>query len=147
MNWCLGNGGLRSLGVYLHLSSIGSPGFFFVSGDDFETPSGEVWGDLLRLHRRWGTLTLGASLFLSRHLSFVAFTVLAIDSFTSCFTQLRDVLNLRVVIKSMCRRQLSMRRLLRAGMILWTHILLPFIASDRSLLLFSYATSKLKEKE
>ncbi|XP_065619504.1 uncharacterized protein LOC136063280 [Quercus suber] len=32
--------------------------FFFVSGDDFETPSGEVWGDLPRLHRRWGTPTL-----------------------------------------------------------------------------------------
>ena len=26
--------------------------FFFVSGDNFETPSGKVWGDLLRLHRR-----------------------------------------------------------------------------------------------
>ena len=52
MNWCPRNGGLRSLGVYLHLSSIGSPGFFFVSGDDFETPSGEVWGDLPRLHCR-----------------------------------------------------------------------------------------------
>ena len=35
-----------------------------MSGDDFETPSGEVWGDLPMLHRRWGTLTLGASLFL-----------------------------------------------------------------------------------
>ena len=46
--------------------------FFFVSGDDFETPSGEVWGDLPRLHRRWGTPTLGASLFLSRHFSFDA---------------------------------------------------------------------------
>ena len=34
--------------------------FFFVSGDDFETPSGEVWGDLPRLHRWWGTPTLGA---------------------------------------------------------------------------------------
>ena len=39
-------------------------GFFFVSRDDFETPSGEVWGDLSRLHRWWGTPTLGASLFL-----------------------------------------------------------------------------------
>ena len=38
--------------------------FFFVSRDDFETPSGRVWGDLPRLHRRWGTLTLGASMFL-----------------------------------------------------------------------------------
>ena len=38
--------------------------FFFVFGDDFETPFGEVWGDLLRLHHRWGTSTLGVSLFL-----------------------------------------------------------------------------------
>ena len=38
--------------------------FFFVSGDDFETLFGEVWGDLSRLHRRWGTPTLGASIFL-----------------------------------------------------------------------------------
>ena len=35
--------------------------FFFVSGDDFETLSSEVWGDLLRLRRRWGTPPLGAS--------------------------------------------------------------------------------------
>ena len=61
--------------------------FFFMSGDDFETPSSEVWGDLLRLYRQWGTSTLGASLFLSRHLSFAAFTILATDSFTSCFMQ------------------------------------------------------------
>ena len=26
--------------------------FFFVLGDDFETPSGRLWGELLRLHRR-----------------------------------------------------------------------------------------------
>ena len=38
--------------------------FFFVSEDDFETLSGEVWGELPRLHHQWGTLTLGASLFL-----------------------------------------------------------------------------------
>ena len=38
--------------------------FFFVSGDVFETPSGGVWGELPRLHRRWGTPTLGASMFL-----------------------------------------------------------------------------------
>ena len=37
--------------------------FFFVSGDDFETPSGGVGVELPRLHRRWGTLTLGASMF------------------------------------------------------------------------------------
>ena len=38
--------------------------FFFVFGDDFEIPSNEVWGDLPRLFHRWGTPTLGASLFL-----------------------------------------------------------------------------------
>ena len=38
--------------------------FFFVFGDDFETLSNEVWGDLPRLHNRWGTPNLGASLFL-----------------------------------------------------------------------------------
>ena len=38
--------------------------FFFVSGDDFETPSSMVLGELSRLHRRWGTPTLGASMFL-----------------------------------------------------------------------------------
>ena len=38
--------------------------FFFVSGDDFETPSGRVWGELPRLHHRWGTPTLDASMFL-----------------------------------------------------------------------------------
>ena len=115
-------------------------------GDDFETPSGEVWGDLPRLHHQWGTPTLGASLFLSHHLSFVAFTVLATDSFTSCFAQLKDGPNLRVGIRSMCRRQLSTHRILRAGTILWTYALLPFIASGRSLLPSSCATSKLKEK-
>ena len=38
--------------------------FFFVLGEDFETPSDEVWGDLPSLHRQWGTPTFGASLFL-----------------------------------------------------------------------------------
>ena len=38
--------------------------FFFVSGDDFETSSSRDWGDVSRLLRRWGTLTLGASVFL-----------------------------------------------------------------------------------
>ena len=46
----------------------------------------------------------------------------------------------------MCRRQLSTHRLLRARTILWTHVLSPFIASDRSLLPLSDATLKLKEK-
>ena len=38
--------------------------FFFVSGDNFETPFSKVWGELPRLHNRWGTPTLGVSLFL-----------------------------------------------------------------------------------
>ena len=37
--------------------------FFFVSGDDFKTPSSRDWGDVPRLLRRWGTPTLGASVF------------------------------------------------------------------------------------
>ena len=37
--------------------------FFLVFEDDFETPSNGVWGDLSRLLHRWGTPTLGASLF------------------------------------------------------------------------------------
>ena len=38
--------------------------FFFLSGDDFETPIGEAWGDIPRLLRLWGTPHLGASIFL-----------------------------------------------------------------------------------
>ena len=37
--------------------------FFFVSGDDWETSSSEVWGDLPRLLRWWSIPNLGASLF------------------------------------------------------------------------------------
>ena len=37
--------------------------FFFVSGDDLETPASEAWGDVLRLLRWWGTPYLGASTF------------------------------------------------------------------------------------
>ena len=38
--------------------------FFFVSGDDFKTPSSRDWGDVSRLLCRWGTLTLGVLVFL-----------------------------------------------------------------------------------
>ena len=38
--------------------------FFFMSGDDFETPASEAWGDIPKLLRRWGTPNLGASIFL-----------------------------------------------------------------------------------
>ena len=64
MNWCPGREKLGSLRDYFRFSGIGSSNFFFVFGDDFETPSSRVWGDLLRLHRRWGTPTLDASIFL-----------------------------------------------------------------------------------
>ena len=37
--------------------------FFFVSGDDFETPTSEAWGDVPRLLRQWGTPHLCASTF------------------------------------------------------------------------------------
>ena len=38
--------------------------FFFVSGDDFETPANEAWGEIPRLLHQWGTPNLGASIFL-----------------------------------------------------------------------------------
>ena len=38
--------------------------FFFVSEDDFETPSSRDLGDVPRLLHQWGTPTLGASVFL-----------------------------------------------------------------------------------
>ena len=40
------------------------PRFFFVFGDDWETPSNEVWGDLPWLLHRWSIPNLGASLYL-----------------------------------------------------------------------------------
>ena len=67
--------------------------FFFVLGDDFETSSGGVWGELPRLHRRWGTPTLGASMFLFVTLSFALFVIVATDSQVSHFEQLRHGLS------------------------------------------------------
>ena len=57
--------------------------FFFMLGDDFETPSSRVWGELSRLHRRWGTPTLGASMFLFIILSFILLIVAVADFFRS----------------------------------------------------------------
>ena len=54
--------------------------FFFVSGDDFETPFGRVWGELPRLHHRWGTPTLGASMFFFIFLSFILLIVAIANS-------------------------------------------------------------------
>ena len=64
-----------------------------MSGDDFETPSGGVWGELPRLHRRWGTPTLGASMFLFIILSFTLLIVVATDFQVSRSEQLRHGLS------------------------------------------------------
>ena len=80
--------------------------FFFVSGDDFKTPSSGVWGELPRLHHQWGNPTIGASMFRFVILSFILFTVVATDSPISRFAQLKDGLSRRAGTKSECRRQL-----------------------------------------
>ena len=53
--------------------------FFFVSGDDFETPSSRDLGDVPRLLHQWGTPTLGASVFLLVS-SFLFIVVSIVDS-------------------------------------------------------------------
>ena len=80
--------------------------FFFVSGDDFKTPSSGVWGELPRFHHQWGNPTIGASMFLFIILSFILFTVVATDSPISRFAQLKDGLSRRAGTKSECRRRL-----------------------------------------
>lgn len=37
--------------------------YFFVSGDNWETPSNDLWGEVPRLLHRWGMQKLGASSF------------------------------------------------------------------------------------
>ena len=54
--------------------------FFFVSGDDFETPSSRDWGDIPRLLRQWGTPILGASVFLLVSSFLFMFVVFVADS-------------------------------------------------------------------
>ena len=76
-----------------------------MSGDDFETPSRRDWGDIPRLLRQWGTLTLGASVFLPVVFSFVVFAVIVTNSFASCFVQLRDGLSSKVGIRRVLRRR------------------------------------------
>ena len=53
--------------------------FFFMYGDEWETPSKEVWGDLPRLLRQWRTPSLRASSFLPalRHLFFFIHSIVA----------------------------------------------------------------------
>ena len=61
--------------------------FFFMSGDDFKTPSGGVWGELPRLLRLWGTSTLGALLF---SLGVWVSSCLPLSSLTPSFFVLRS---------------------------------------------------------
>ena len=82
----------------------------------------------------------------SRHLSFITFALIATDSFTSCFVQLKNGPNLRIGIRSECRRLSNTRGQLSAGMILWTQGLLPSTVSGQSLPPSSYAILKLKKK-
>ena len=78
--------------------------FFFVSRDDWETPSDEVEGDLPRLLRRQRTLSLGASLFLPAFCSsFVLVHSVVANSFVHCLVQLRDSPSLRVGISNVLR--------------------------------------------
>ena len=79
--------------------------FFFMSEEDFETPSSGDWGDIPRLLRWWGTPTLGASVFLLVVFSFVVFAIIVTNSFASCFAQLRDGLSSKAGIRSVLRRQ------------------------------------------
>ena len=77
--------------------------FFFMSRDNFETPSSRDWGDIPRSLRRCRTLTLGASVFLPIVSSFVIFAVIITNSFASFFVQLKDGLSLKVGIRSVLR--------------------------------------------
>ena len=64
--------------------------FFFMSGDDWETLSGEVWGDVPRLLRRWRILSLGASSFckfsfiLCSFPSYIIIIILIVANFPVC---------------------------------------------------------------
>ena len=78
--------------------------FFFVSGDDWETPFDEEWGDLSRLLCQWRTLSLGASLFLQEfYSSFVLVHFVVANSSVHCLVQSRNNPSLRVGISNVLR--------------------------------------------
>ena len=54
-----------------------------MSGDNFETLSSREWGDVPRLFRRWGTPTLGESVFLPVTI-FLLPAVFIADSYLFC---------------------------------------------------------------
>ena len=75
-----------------------------MSGDDWETPFDEVWGDLPGLLCQWRTLSLGASLFLPAfYSSFVLVHFVVANSSVHCLVQSRDSLSLRVCISNVLR--------------------------------------------
>ena len=126
MNWCLGNEGPGSSKGYLCHSNIGSPGFSLCQGTTLRFPLAR-FGVISQVASSVGNPDLRCVIISFRHLSFVVSIVITTDSFTSCFAQLRDDLNLRAGIRGTWRRQLSTQRRLSAGMTLWTRVLLPFI--------------------
>ena len=71
-----------------------------MSGDDWGTSSDEIWGDILRLLRRWRAPSLGASSFcksllLLSSFSFYFLVVANLFFFFVMSTQLRSVQSLR----------------------------------------------------
>ena len=82
-----------------------------MSGDEWETPSGEVCGDLSRLLHRRKISSLGESLFLTVFSpSFFLVHSVVTNSSVYCLMKLRDGLNLRASISNMLRLLLSTRR-------------------------------------
>ena len=106
--------------------------FFFVSEDEWEIPSGKVWGDLPRLLRRWGTPHLGASLFFSTLCFSVWFCLFLYCYFFGFLVQLRDDLSSRVGINNAFRLLLNTQSLLTISTIWSILILWLCIALARS---------------
>ena len=95
-----------------------------MSGDEWETPFDEVWGDLPRLLRRWRTSSLGVSSFLLvlRPFFFCIHSVVA-NSPVCSLVQLRDGQNSRASTGNVLRRLLSTQKQLTTSTI-WL-ILVP----------------------
>ena len=144
-NWCLGRGGLESSKVYLRLSGIGSPNFSLCLGTILRLPLAR-FGWSPEVASLVGNPDLRCVNISSRHLSFITFTIIATDSFTSCFAHLKDGPNLRASIRSECIRPSNTRRQLRAGTISWTQGPLPSTILDQNLPPSSCVISILKEK-
>lgn len=66
--------------------------YFFVSGDNWETRSNDLWGEVPRLLHRWGMQKLGASSFASVFFYDLCFRLYS-DIYFLFFFQLRSVKN------------------------------------------------------